>query len=86
MLMLTHRQFYGGQLIKSHIYRRFIISSTETVMDESSRIIELISSADVPYINCKTCRNVNVASFLFPRLLCPFIIFYRYAIVAPYLW
>ena len=48
-------------------------------------------SADVPYINFTKNRNVEVTSFPFPLLLCPFIIFYRnaqpflrYAIVVPY--
>ena len=44
-------------------------------------------------MNCTKCRNVNMKSLTFQRLLCPSIIFYRnkepflrYAIDVPYFW
>ena len=36
MLMLTHHQLRGGQFTKYNVYRRFIISSFEHVVDENS--------------------------------------------------
>ena len=68
MLMLTLHQFRRGQLPTKHVYRKFMVSLFESIVDENSWIIELISEF----------RTVNVTSFPFPWWLCPFIIFYRY--------
>ena len=61
--MLTHHQLRGGQFTKYHVYRRFIISSFEPVVDENSwKIADVPCKIEVPRGNRGEKSSKDMAS------------------------
>ena len=77
MLMLTNHQLRGSIYKITRLQQvHYFFIWTRNVVNENLEYLNNFQSADVPYINCRKYRNVNVTSFPFPRWICPFIILF----------